>query len=208
MDSVLAQSYSVWELLVVIDVKSTDSTKTIVEDYASKDPRIRLIEHAQAEGVSSNRNLGIKAAQGEYIAFLDSDDRWHPQKLEKQLDFMEKSQIKFSFHAFNVVNFSGDTVQFKREAPPSISYGDLLKHNCIGCLTVMLKKEILQNFYFKNELHEDFCLWLDLLKDNNKAYGLPEFLADYRLVPQSRSHNKVQAAASRWSILREREKLG
>jgi len=208
MDSVLAQTYPVWELLIVLDVKSTDTTKKIVQTYATRDARIRLIEHPQADDVSSNRNLGIKAAQGDYIAFLDSDDKWHPRKLELQLEFMERNQIKFSFHAFNVVSFDGETVQFRRNAPETIAYSDLLKHNCIGCLTVMLKKEILNNFYFKNELHEDFCLWLDILKNGNKAHGLPDFLADYRLVPRSRSYNKVQAAASRWSILREREKLG
>lgn len=208
MESVLAQTYQLWELLVVLDVKSADSTRAIVQSYANKDPRIRLIEHPQAEGVSSNRNLAIKSAKGEYIAFLDSDDKWHPQKLEKQLHFMEKKQIHFSFHSFNAVSFSGDTIQFKRNAPGIVTYSDLLKHNCIGCLTVMVKKEILKQTYFKNEQHEDFCLWLDLLKNGHKAYGMPDFLADYRLVPHSRSHNKMLAATSRWSILRQREKLG
>lgn len=208
IDSVRAQTHTNWEHLIVVDSKTSDQTRAIVAQYAKKDSRIRLLEDALVSGVSENRNLALKKAQGEYIAFLDSDDLWLPRKIEMQLRYMQKQNSSFCFHSYEIINENGDALNQDRRAPLIATYRSLLQHNCIGCLTVMIKRTLAQKFHFKNESHEDFCLWLDILREQKAAVGMPDFLASYRIVKNSRSNNKVHAAAWRWKILRQREKLG
>jgi len=204
ISSVLSQTYPHWELLIVIDAKSTDQSLSLAKEWSSKDSRILILESIANLGVANNRNYGIQKAKGDFIAFLDADDLWFPQKLEKQILFMTSKSIDFSFHAYQQINKSGQQLPLLRHVPDQITYTDLLKTNAIGCLTVMVRSSLLKQFSFKPHLpHEDFLLWLELLKHIPCAYGLNDVLAFYRIVPSSRSSNKKLAALDRWSIYRK-----
>ena len=192
--SVICQTYREWELLV-IDDGSTDCTAALVEAVALKDSRVKLVRLKFNQGVAAARNKGLELAKGRYIAFLDSDDLWLPQKLEKQIAFMNVNNYSFSFHSyrhFNETNVSNKVVK----APKVLSYDDELRGNYIGCLTVCLDRSLLKLFSMPKERHEDYITWLNILKHNNIcAYGLQEDLARYRIGNNSTiSSNKLKSA--------------
>lgn len=202
--SVLAQTYPHWELLLVIDAKSSDQSLSLAKKWESQDPRILVLESPANLGVANNRNQGILKASGDYIAFLDSDDLWLPQKLEKQILFMLSSSVDFSYHSYQQIDHAGQFLPLIRHAPPQVNYSSLLKSNVIGCLTVMVHSSLIKRHAFRPHLpHEDFLLWLELLKQIPQAQGLSEVLAYYRVLPHSRSSNKKQAARDRWLIYRK-----
>lgn len=202
--SVLAQTYPHWELLLIIDANSSDQSLSLSHKWTKQDPRILLLESPAHLGVANNRNQGILKATGDYIAFLDSDDLWHPQKLEKQVLFMTSQSVDFSYHSYQQIDSVGELLPLIRQAPKHINYNSLLKTNAIGCLTVMVRTSLLKQHAFSPNLpHEDFLLWLELLKQTPHAQGLSEVLAYYRVLPQSRSSNKKYAARDRWIIYRK-----
>jgi teichuronic acid biosynthesis glycosyltransferase TuaG len=206
--SVLAQNYQNWELLLVIDFKSKDHSLEIARRFAQQDNRIRVIFDEQNQGVAANRNHGIDEARGAYVAFLDADDLWLPEKLKAQVEFMEQRSVDFSFHSYQTMSEQGEVWGAVRAIRSAVvSYEELLKDNQIGCLTVMLRRSFLGNHRFYAGSHEDLVLWLELLRTGGTAQGIIECLAQYRIVQGSRSNNKILAAAWRWRILREVEKL-
>lgn len=202
--SVQQQSYSNWELLVVDDC-SMDDTVVVVRTLSVKDSRIKLIVlDANSGGPAHPRNIGTKEAAGELIAFLDADDEWTPTKLEKQVYFMSSFSAAFSCSGYDVISFSGALVgSFE---PPSIcSYDDLLANNSIGCLTAMYSVRTLGKRYFPVCGHEDYALWLKILREGYFAYGLKESLAFYRLTPGSVSSNKLKLIKFFWNIYKNQE---
>lgn len=202
--SVLGQTYSNWELLLVIDAKSTDDSLSICKSWQVRDPRIRVVVSPANLGVANNRNHGIEVAKGEFIAFLDSDDVWLPQKLERQIQFMIENKIDFSCHSYGQMAPDSTPLPVVRNCGSEITYFDLLKSNVIGCLTVVIRSSLLKQFSFNPQLpHEDFILWLEILKKIPKAYGLDEKLALYRVLPHSRSGDKKRAALDRWHLYRQ-----
>ena len=206
IDSVIAQTFCDWEMLIVDDC-SQDSTSFLIERYAEKDSRIKLISFDVNSGAAVARNAAIHAARGRYIAFLDSDDRWLPQKLEKQLAFMEKNGIAFSYTAYEKLDYSG-SVAGSVNVPLKVSYKDLLKVCSIGCLTAMYDTEKIGKIYMPLiRKRQDVGLWLRILKDTPCAYGLNEVLAQYQLRPDSISANKLNAAGYTWRLYRDVEKL-
>lgn len=201
--SVMNQTYIYWELLLVIDAKSTDGSLAIAKNWSVKDSRIKIIESPINLGVSNNRNHGIQLCSGEWIAFLDSDDLWLPLKLQRQLEFIKANPTHFCCHTYGQIAPDGTPLSVIRQCSPLITYHDLLKSNSIGCLTVMIRADKLKKFSFNTTLpHEDFILWLELLKEIGPAHGLDENLALYRVLPNSRSGNKKRAALDRWMIYR------
>jgi teichuronic acid biosynthesis glycosyltransferase TuaG len=205
--SVLNQTYSNWEMILIND-KSPDSSKEIILSFAEEDNRIRLIDLPENSGAAIARNTGINMAQGEYIAFLDSDDLWHPQKLEKQIEYMIENDYAFSFTSYELMDEDGAMTGKIVEAPQKMDYHDLLKNTIIGCLTVVLNKSKIGEFQMVNiRTRQDFVLWLDILKRGHSAYGLNEPLAYYRNVEGSISNNKIKAAKRNWKVYREIEKL-
>jgi glycosyltransferase involved in cell wall biosynthesis len=201
--SVLGQSYPNWELLLMIDAKSSDGSLSMARAWTDKDSRIRTHEAPTHLGVANNRNHGIQIARGEFLAFLDADDLWLPMKLERQVHFMLTNKVDFSCHSYSQIDPEGRPLQVTRVCPPVITFQDLLRSNVIGCLTVMIKTKLLKQFSFATDQpHEDFILWLEILKRTSKAYGLAENLALYRVLPQSRSGDKKRAARERWHIYR------
>jgi teichuronic acid biosynthesis glycosyltransferase TuaG len=202
--SVLSQTYPHWELLLVIDAKSTDQSQRIATEWTRKDSRILVLESEFNLGVASNRNHGIRKAKGDFIAFLDSDDQWLPQKLDKQIQFMDAHSIEFSYHSYQQINENGQPLPLVRKAPTQVTYHDLLKTNSIGCLSVMIRTSLLKRHPFQSNVpHEDYLLWLEILKEISLAHGFHDVLALYRVLPNSRSGNKKNAALNRWTIYRK-----
>lgn len=204
--SVLAQTLPDWELLLVVDCKSSDSTRTLAEKAAAKEPRIRLITDLPEGGCVFNRNEAIARATGEFIAFLDSDDLWMPEKLRKQVNHMQQTGSSLSYTGYKQMDWEGNLLSHVIQPPPRLTHSLLLHDNLLGCLTAMLRRSRHGSIRFVEHLHEDYILWLRLLRDED-AQGLPEPLAIYRIAAHSRSGNKKRAATARWRILRDYEQL-
>lgn len=204
IESVLKQSYTNWELIIVDDC-SIDDTYKIVEKLCLNEERIKLFRMNENSGVAMARNFAISMSRGKYIAFLDSDDLWLPDKLEKQLNLMQEKKAVISYTAYR--QFSMEKVGNLVSVPEQVTYKQLLKGNVIGCLTVMLDKERLGNLQMKKARHEDYILWLDILKQGNTAYGLREDLARYRKSETSLTSNKKRSALWTWQVYRQHQEL-
>jgi len=205
--SVLNQTYKNWELIIVDDC-SRDSSIEIIESYAKQDSRIHLITLENNSGPAIARNIAIEKAQGKYIAFLDSDDIWISNKLEKQINFMESKQISFSFSSYQIINEDGKYLKTFYIKESKINYFDLLKTNSIGCLTAIYNQHTLGKIYMPIiKKRQDYGLWLKILKKIDYAYGIQEPLAKYRIHKNSISANKLKASQYQWKIYREVEKF-
>ena len=207
ISSVLFQTYHNWELLIIDDC-SSDNTISIVKEFAESNPRIRYFSTNQNTGSPSQpRNIGIEQAKGDYIAFLDSDDIWLPNKLEEQLAFMQEYGYDFVYSNYEKMSWDGKREQRIVKVKGSASYKDILKTNEIPCLTVLLRRELLNDVRFKSVPDEDCVCWLDILKKGYKAYNTGKVHAVYREAKQSRSSNKFKMFKERWYILRDIEKV-
>lgn len=206
IESVLSQTYQNWEMLIVDDC-STDNTVAIIKSYIEKDNRITLIELDKNSGAAVARNTAIEKASGRYIAFLDSDDRWLPNKLEKQIGFMQNNNYAFTYTAYEKINESGEYAG-NVGIPDKVNYADLLKVCSIGCLTAVYDTKALGKIYMPLiRKRQDLGLWLKILKQIPYAYGLNEVLAQYQLRSDSISANKKEAAKFTWKLYREVEQL-
>ncbi|WP_282173956.1 glycosyltransferase family 2 protein [Cytobacillus firmus] len=206
IESVVNQTYPNWELLIVDDC-SQDSTIEKIKFAANKDRRIKLYILQENSGAAVARNRALREAKGKYVAFLDSDDLWEKEKLEKQLNFMLENNIAFSFSSYKIIDTNGD-VQKVINVPNEITYKQLLKNTIIGCLTVMLDREKLGIIQMPNiRTRQDTALWLSILKKGNKAFGIQEPLAKYRKVQGSISSNKYKMAKRNWEMYRKIEGL-
>jgi teichuronic acid biosynthesis glycosyltransferase TuaG len=193
ISSVLRQSFKEWEL-IVIDDHSTDRGYDIVSSMAKADSRIKLYRQKPGRrGAAHARNLAIELASGRYIAFLDSDDIWHSDKLCKQIDYMESANIDFSYTDYGIINASGEASGRLINCPEKINKQDLLKSCPIGCLTVVYNQEVTGSISIPNlQRANDYALWLEIFKKIEFGYGIPEALADYRISNQSLSSKKFQ----------------
>jgi len=207
ISSVQKQTYTNWEHLVVIDCNSKDNTDQIVQDIATFDPRVKCVKSPEAYGAAQNRNVGLKLAQGEFIAFIDADDLWHPNKLSKQINFMMQKGVDFSYTGFTRISEDGNHLGSYLSVPEKLNYTFLLKDNRIGCLTAVIRKNAYTDVNFQNDGWEDLSLWLKLLKQKPFAYGINESLAFYRIVNGSRSNNKFFSAKLKWNTFRKVEKM-
>ncbi len=205
--SVLAQTYTNWEMLIVNDC-SQDNTAEIVQSYAAKDKRIKLINLKQNSGAAAARNTAIQNAKGRYIAFLDSDDLWKKEKLQKQIEFMQQNGYAFTYTSYEHFKEVKENIQNQVQIPKSLNYKQALKGNKIGCLTVMLDRKQIANIHFTTQKHEDYILWLNILKQGITAYGMQESLALYRTGnSKSVSSNKLQSALWTWNVYRNSQRL-
>ncbi|AKX50699.1 glycosyltransferase family 2 protein [Thiopseudomonas alkaliphila] len=205
--SIIAQSYIDWELVLVDDC-SQDNSLDIANDYVAQDSRIKLIKLTKNSGAAVARNIAIEEASGRLIAFLDSDDLWHPQKLEKQINFMLENNYAFSYTAYEKINEEGKVFEYVG-APQQLSYKQLLKTNEIGCLTVIYDTKHLGKVYMPTETkREDYATWLSILKKTDYAYGMPEILGQYRVYANQSSAKKGKMAKENWKLYRNIENLG
>lgn len=205
--SVMGQTYTNWQLLV-IDDGSSDNTYQIVEKLVQADSRVLLLRNESNLGVAKTRNRGLDLARGQYVALLDSDDLWRPQKLERQISLAEKEQADIVYCSYAIVNEGGEKVCGDFVVPPTTDMEQMLVKSVISCSTALLSRKITQQYRFDPAYyHEDYVYWLDLMRDGWKAVGAMEVLADYRQVEGSRASNKFAAAKYRWDIYRKYLKL-
>ena len=207
INSVLLQTYSNWELLIVDDC-SKDNSVEVVRKFANIDKRVVLFSLEKNVGAAAARNVAIEHAQGQYIAFLDSDDVCDEYKLEKQLAFMKQYSYVFTFSNYYVMEENGKKTENIVKVPSSLSYHQYLRNTIIGCLTVIIDRQ--QTGDFKMPLiksSHDMALWLLIMKRGFKAYGLKDVLAGYRLVSTSNTAKKWKAAKDVWKVYREIEGL-
>lgn len=204
IESVLKQTLKNWELIIIND-GSTDNTKKIIEEFKKKDERIKVINLPMNKGIANARNVGIEKAKGKYISFLDSDDCWNIEKLTKQIKYMEINSLNFTFTDYNIMDEYGKVTGSKINSKVSkVNYKELLKTNRIGCLTVVVNAEIIKGSKFKQIKHEDYDLWLTILKENTEfAYHISECLSYYRKSSDSVSSNKVKSILWVWNIYRK-----
>ncbi|QKF81109.1 glycosyltransferase family 2 protein [Halarcobacter ebronensis] len=200
IESVLAQTYKNWEMIIVDDC-SPDKANDIINKYIKKDNRIRLIKLKKNKGPAVARNIATKEARGKYIAFLDSDDIWFNNKLEKQIDFMKKNNLVLTYSAYETINENNKHIN-TRYIKEVITYKDMLKSNRIGNLTGIYDTNKIGKYYMDDVRHEDYTLWLKIMKDINYTKGLNESLAKYRILNKSISSNKIKVLSWTWNIYR------
>ena len=203
IDSVLAQTYRDWEMIIVDDC-STDDSAELIRDIITREPRIKLIVLDENVGAAEARNVALSMANGRFIAFLDSDDIWMSEKLERQLHFMQKNGYAFTFCAYIPISEDGEDEYKSIWAPASIDYEGYLKNTIIGCLTVVIDREQTGDFRMPDvRSSHDMALWLEILNRGFRAYGIDEVLAKYRLVSSSNTAKKMSAVGDVWRVYRD-----
>lgn len=207
IQSVLEQTYTNWELLIVDDA-SVDGTVEILREWEEKETRIHVYYRTENGGAAVARNMALDQAKGRYIAFLDSDDRWKRNKLAVQVAFMKENRYAFTFTAYEVIDPKGHALNKVIHAPSNVCYEGLLKNTIVGCLTVLLDKDQIGPIQMPNiRTRQDMATWLKILKQGFIAYGLDEVLAEYRVGKESISSNKWKAAKKNWHVYRKIEQL-
>lgn len=206
LDSLVAQSYPDWEA-VLIDDGSQDAGPALAQARVASDPRFRLVRVGSRQGVAHARNLGMAVARGRYIALLDADDIWLPGKLAAQVPVLQAG-APLVFSAYARIDASGRLLR-RVPAPARLRHDDMLSGNAIGCLTAIWDSAHFGAVTFPAmTMHEDYALWLQMLRGGDCAVGLPEVLAHYRVRPGSHSARKWLAAWTTWSILRAEPGVG
>lgn len=201
--SVMAQTYDEWHLLV-LDDGSSDDTVERVRRLAEEDTRITLSVNEQNVGVARTRNRGMDLCGEGYVAFLDSDDCWHPEKLECQVRLAEETGADILYSSYAIIDNNGNPCRRNYIVPQEADFNLLLRENVIGCSATMLSPRAAQTYRFPlGFYHEDYCLWLQMLRDGCRAAGCTQVLTMWRLANGSRSFDKRNGARQRWRIYRE-----
>lgn len=176
--SVQAQTYENWELLIVDDC-STDDTDGVVASFLS-DPRIRYLKNKVNSGAAISRNYALREAKGRWIAFLDSDDLWAPEKLERQILFMEKENCHFSYTCYREIDEASQPSGVTVHGPRHITQAGMLRFCWPGCLTVMYDAQVVGLLQIPDiRKNNDYAMWLRVIEKADCCL-LPEILASYR----------------------------
>lgn len=207
IESVLAQTYQNWELLITDD-GSTDRSVDIVSRYSKHDDRINVLVPDEHSGIARTRNLSISLAKGRFVAFLDSDDIWKSDKLEKQVNFMLENNVAFTYSSYEIIDVQGKLKKKIVKDAGVMSYKKYLRNTIICCGTVVVDREKTGHFATPIiKTSEDMSLWLSIMKRGFDAYPVPGPLHRYRDTPGSASSNKFKAACDVWRVYRKIEKL-
>ncbi len=195
VDSVIAQTFKDWELIIIDDC-SSDNTSEIAGSYSSADPRIKVLRNERNQGVSKSRTAGIESASAPWVAFLDSDDLWREDKLEKQFALLQRypeAQILFTASAF--IAADGAAYSYVMDVPDRVTYKELLRGNVMSCSSVMVKRDLMLRYPMqRDDMHEDYASWLQMLKEVPCAYGVNEPLLIYRFTEGSKSSKRISSA--------------
>ena len=201
VESVLAQSWENWELVIVDDC-SEDATAQVLAPYLT-DGRIRYLRSDHNRGASRTRRYAAEQARGEWLAILDSDDAWAPDKLEKQMAVQRESDADLVFTASAFMDENSRRMDWILRVPETISYRQLLKQNRISNSSVLVRRDLyLAHCAVGDQMHEDFACWLSMLKASARVVGLDEPLLIYRVTATSKSGNKLKAARMNWNTYR------
>lgn len=205
IESVLTQTYGNWEMLIVDDC-SKDNTKEIVSSF--KDPRIIYYCLQENSGAAAARNIGLNVAKGRWIAFLDSDDIWSPNKLEKQLQFMKKNDYAFTYHEYSEIDENGNSLGIIVSGKKCVRIFDMYACCWPGCLSVMYDKEKIGSIQIENvKKNNDTALWLKVIQKAN-CYLLKENLAFYRRRKDSITPSDITTKIQwHYKLFRQAEKM-
>ncbi len=207
INSVISQTYTDWELIMVDDC-STDDSRRIIESFIEKDGRIKYYKTNYPSGSPAlPRNIGIEKSIGRFIAFLDSDDIWESRKLEYQNNLFQDDRVAIVFSDYEKIDEAGLRKNRFITAPQVVSYMELLKGNVIGCSTCIYDTAKIGKMYFKKHGHEDYILWLEILRKGFVAKNTGTVLAQYRVRDSSISSNKLKAIHWIFQIYRVNEKM-
>lgn len=203
-----SQSYVNWEHIIIDDC-SIDDTRQIIQQLVNEDDRITPIFLEANGGTANARNRGIAAARGKYVAFLDSDDLWKPDKLTRHIEYMESYNCDFTYSDYEIIDDDGNFIKNIISGKQKVNYRELLNSNQIACLTAVIKSEIIKSVLMPNIKHEDYATWLSILKGYVKqAEKVDGILASYRRTNGSVSSNKLRTIPWTWKIYRENQHLG
>ena len=207
LDSVLAQTYENIEIVLVDDYSSDNSAK-IIAKYQETDSKIIYFRQPQNMGAGVARNKCLELATGQYVAFLDSDDLWKPEKTRQQLSFMKKTKSPFSYTAIEMINENGKIVKDKRNLTTRCDYNYLLHNTIIATSSVIVDRTVLGDFRMSlRRGGQDYATWLMLLRDGVVACGINEALVKYRISGNSLSSNKFKSIRQVWDIQTKDEKI-
>jgi teichuronic acid biosynthesis glycosyltransferase TuaG len=207
IESVINQTYENWEMIIVDDY-SNDNTKDVVKKYSNQDKRIKYYLLEENSGAAVARTKAMELASGSYMAFLDSDDLWPEDKLEKQIFFMEKNNYYFTCTAYRQIDESGASLNKIIKSKVKTNYNGVLLNCPIGNSTVMYNVQELGKFTVPNiRKRNDDALWLKILKKEKYIYGMPDILMNYRVRSNSISSNKFDLVKYHWYLYRNIEKL-
>lgn len=191
IECVLAQTFTDWELVITDDC-STDATVEIIKRYIQQDKRIKLFILPENSGAALARNHSIENAKGRYISFLDSDDWWYPEKLKKQIDFIQKTDCEFCFTAFEYADQDLNITGVSHK-PQKITYRDIKLGCNIGTPGVIYDTLRIGKMYMPNmKVSEDWALWIKIIEKTKVAYSINEPLWKYRILSNSLSRNKIR----------------
>lgn len=206
--TVQEQTYSNWELIFVDDGSMDDSVE-IIKSFQKSDKRIKLFEQQKNYGAALARNKGINESQGNYLCYIDADDLWDKEKLEKQVKFMKENNCEFSFTGYEFADEKGIPNGSKVFIPKKIDYNHALRNTTIWTSTVMfdLNRLSKNDIYMPNVKSEDTACWWKILRKIKYAYGLNEILSYYRRTAGTLSSNKFEAIKRIWHLYRKQEKL-
>ncbi len=205
LQSILRQKYKNFEILIVYDDDETDDL-LLLKKLKEKDKRIKLIINKKNIGAGMSRNKGVRFSKGEYLAFIDADDLWHPEKLKLQLSFMIKNKILISHTSYNIIDDNNFKIGYR--LAKKIEYIDLIKSCDIGLSTVMIKKELLKKNHFANlKTKEDYILWLKLAKKNFVFHPIKKSLTSWRSLRDSLSSSIIQKLFDGYFVYRNFLKL-
>jgi glycosyltransferase involved in cell wall biosynthesis len=208
IDSVIAQSFQDWELLIVDDA-SADGTPELVRERYAHDGRVSVHSHRTNQGAAVARNTAIEAARGRFIAFLDSDDLWRPNKLAVQVPLLESTDACLVYSEYDVFKTPGREVVRTVAAPERLVYRDLLWGDPIGCLTAIYDTEKTGKVLMPDiRMRQDWGLWMRLLRGGRWGLGVQQSLAMLRLHEKSLSANKLRATYFNYKLLRTEGQLG
>lgn len=207
IDSVLQQTYPNWELIITDD-QSSDRTPEIIKSYCTNEPRIKFTVAPVHSGIAGTRNQSIARARGRFVTFLDNDDQWVPDKLEKQVQYLLDNDIAFVYTAYELMNEDGTPKGKTIKTAGIIDYNKYLKNTIIGCGTIMLDLEKIGSLEMpSNATSDDMAMWCKILKEGHNAHPMKEVMMKYRVRSNSASANKLNAAKDVWLVYRKQEKL-
>lgn len=202
MQSIQAQTYTNWEVIIVDD-GSSDKTISVISEIALLDKRIQFFQLEKNSGAGITRNVALSKAIGRYIAFLDSDDLWKPTKLDKQIKFMTQNDLPFTFSFYDYIDEDGKPLNKRIEAPRDLSYKQLFYCNYVGNLTGIYDVDCFGKIPIAQiRKRQDWILWLTILKKIKTAQPTPESLAFYRVRQNSISASKLDLLKHNFNVYR------
>lgn len=203
IESVQNQTYANWEM-VLVDDASTDKTVSIIKEFAQQDNRIKLFELQENRGNGFARNAALEKATGKYIAYLDADDLWFPQKLEKQINFLKANNLHFTFSFYDSIDEEGNNLNRRVESPNPLTYKQLFFCNYVGNLTAIYDADYFGKIILEaSQKRQDWRIWLTILKQIEIAKPIPEPLAFYRIRKDSVSSSKFKLIKHNFGVYRE-----